>query len=316
MNLKKLGILFLFSVSTWANKPVWVNSPGKYCKKSQICAVGSGTGRLMARSAAVAAMAKVFDNKVKADFSTVLSNSSGKDYEEAIKEEIREITETALTGVEVTEYHEDQNGVFALAVINKRKAAIGIKKELSKIDEKLRVLFEDGSPASTAQLPAMWIKREQLNKRHIFLVGRSVDAPVSYEQIFKSQKKNTKDIVVFMEIDEGDRSDLSTHVNKELSKVGYKITQSQFSQFTHRLTGQFVEEKMYMKVKGWVKYKFALRLFSVDNSGKQNGSLNAEVETTGRSKDQAYHKALAKLKQQVSTKISGLTFNPPSKEVL
>ena len=48
-NLTYLMFLVGFSTSTFATKPNWVNEPMSVCQKQkEICAVGTGTGRIFA----------------------------------------------------------------------------------------------------------------------------------------------------------------------------------------------------------------------------------------------------------------------------
>ena len=309
MKIVILLSFILFSIGAIAEKPVWIDDISKGCKKKELCAVGVGESANGAKREARASLAKIFTTKIKSVFKQELSSQNGKISEET-SDSIVEATDAALDGIEIKKNYEDKLYFYSLAVINKKKAAKGFKSEIKKIDEKMTVLYEDRSARAANQLEEIYIKREVLNKRYHFLTGKNIASPVSYEEIYSNKKELIGDVVVHIYLDEVEPKLLEGKLLESLSKMGYQTTsgRKRNKDSTHILTGIVTAEKQYMKIEGFVKYKFIVKLKSANIRRVESGNLLLEDIQTGRNKQQAYEKALPALMEQLSKNISKLNF--------
>lgn len=304
----KLFISILLMTSVFADLPSWVKDSKKECKKSELCAVGEGESQSQAARNARVALSKIFDNQVSSTFSSSLSNSNGQ-VDDSAKEEIEERTNTALEGVEISKTAESKESYYALAVINKMKAASGFEREIKKLDEKMEILYEDKDPSNAVKIEKLFVQRETLNKRHHFLTGRDIASKIDFSKIFKNKKAAMESVVLHVFLDEEEPKNVESAIVGELVSLGYKVTSGEVrnKKSTHVITGDLTAEKLYMKVEGFEKYKFSLTLKSSNLDRVQKSQLSFETEETGRNYDQAVHKAIDKIKEYVKTNIQELT---------
>lgn len=304
--------LFVFaliiSISAWANND-WVTDTKKGCKSSEICAVGTGDSRTASERNARLALGKIFDTKISSKLSSSLK-SSGGNVEDALSEDIEELTESALAGVQITKNFEDKTSFYSLAVLNKSKAASGFKKEIEDLDGQMTVIFKDGNEVEKIKLGKIFVKREVLNKQYHFLTDNSIQSPVSFEEIFSAKKNASNDVVIHVYLDEAEPKTVEAALAAEVTAMGFLTTTGQVrnKNSTHIITGEFVPEKQYMQVEGFEKYKFILKVRAMKAGTKiETGHFNFEDIETGRNLDQATEKALPKIKDFIKQHIGDLS---------
>ncbi|EQC46585.1 LPP20 family lipoprotein [Bacteriovorax sp. Seq25_V] len=304
----KFLFLSLFLLNAYADLPNWVSDSKKGCKKSELCAVGEGESSSGAARNARVALSKIFENQVSSKFSSNLSSSNGK-VDDSASEQIEEITETALEGVQITKTAESKTSYFALASINKMKAASGFEREIKKLDEKMEILYEEKDPSLAVKIEQLFLQREVLNKRFAFLTGREVQSKIDFSKVFKNKREAMANIILHVYLDEEEPKYVEAAVAQELSSAGYKVTTGRVrnKSSTNIITGEVTSEKMHMNVEGFEKFKFTLKLTSSDLKNVQKGRLTFDTEETGRSYDQAVQKAVEKIKEYIKTNIKELT---------
>lgn len=312
MNTMKILILFLtlcVSLQTFADKPKWLTAPQESCKSSELCAIGMGASRNFAEADGRAAIAKIFMSKVHSSFSQEVSAFGGTITNE-IKEKVEQRTDAILEGVEIRSFYEDDTDIYALAVLNKRKAATSFKAEIEKIDEKLKVYSTENSSRAAREMRRLSIERTGLDKRYEFLTGFSIPAPISFKQIFAARKKFVSKYVIHVYIDEKEPKVFTPKVMEFLTQEGFKVTTGNIrsKQATHMLTGEITVEKMYMKVEGFSKYKFTANLTSANLKGVESGKASFFVVSTGRNLQQAYDKAVVQLIDKLKENMQKLQF--------
>lgn len=304
----KYLLMIAISLSVFADLPSWVQDSKKECKKSELCAVGEGESQSGASRNARVALSKIFENQVSSKFSSNLSSNNGK-VDDSASEQIEEITETALEGVEIVKTAESKTTYYSLASINKMKASNGFEREIKKLDEKMEILYSEKDPSLAVKIEQMYLQREVLNKRYAFLTGRELSSKIDFSKIFKNKRDAQANVILHVFLDEDEPKYVETAVVQELADSGYKVTTGQVRNeaSTHIVTGEVNSEKMYMNVEGFEKYKFSLKLTSSDTKKVQKAQLSFEVEETGRNYDQAVQKAIEKIKEFVKTNITKLT---------
>lgn len=288
-------------------EPKWVKNPDKACKKSELCAVGEGEGLSSAKRNARLAIGKIFGTRIKSDFKEKIA-SMGKTVSQEMSDEVQELTDIALEGVEVNKTYESKTGWFALASLNKRKTAEKFKREIDKLDEKMLVFMDDATAGSLMKVEPLYIKREELNSRYAFLTGQAFPPVISYEDVFKGKRAATGSMIVHIYLDEKEPKEVETILSKALSDRGYKTTsgRKRNKNSTHIVSGEFTSEKQYLKVDGFEKWKFLFAIKAKTAAKVESGVLNHAVTTTGRSFEQAKERALPEIEEFIKKNIEKL----------
>ncbi len=311
--IKIFSILLLLFVAqlSLANdkKPAWVLDNTKACKtKTELCAVGEGDSNKKAESAAKVALSKIFDLKISSNFSSDLK-SQGSDVEESMSEQINEATDMALSGVEISKRAEDKTSFYALAIINKAKAARGFEKEIESIDEQMKAIASSGEDIEKVKLERLYVKRETLNRQVQFLVGRSIASPLSYEEVFSAKRNAGNNVVIHIYLDEDEPKRVEGVLAKVISDAGFKTTsgRTRNPNSTHVITGEFAFDKEYMKVDGFEKYRYVLNIKAMKAKlNVESGRLHFEISETGRNFSQATDHAIPKIQEYLEKNIEKL----------
>lgn len=301
-------IFICFQQLASGKTPRWVNDPASACKKSELCAVGEGVNRTRAKTAARLAIGKIFKTQVKAKFSETVSSSNGGAADEQMSDEVEEITDAELEGVEIKKVYETDVGFYALASLNKRKEANKVKKEIEQIDNKMREYAKSSKASAWMKLEPLYQKRENLNARHIFLSGFDISSPLSYAEIFKYKAKAAEKMQIFVSLKEAKPKQLEGILIQVLSDRGYKTLsgKNQKKRATHLVSGEYSYEKQHLNVDGFEKYKFLLNIKAQNRQSVESGALNTAVVTTGRSFQQAKERAIPQLQNYLIENIEKL----------
>ncbi len=277
--------------------PDWVYAPEKLCKRKEFCAVGSGTGLAVATTNARVAIARIFETKVQSVYKQSLSSDNKGEDQMSLSEDVKEITEGVLSGVEIRKTYAGQIDVFALGVLNKPKAAKKYKSEVSEIDEQMRVFASDNSLRASMKLKRLLIKRRPLVSRYQVLTGGVIAPPVSFRSVYNKIKNALKDVVVAIKTQGEASKELASSIKKVMTDNDYRLVDwaDGAKNFTHMVTGKISYEKQYLKVSGFEKYRFLLEILARNRNGQQVGSVKFEVAETGRNYKQAYDQAAQKI---------------------
>jgi len=299
-------ILFL-SQFALAKDPAWIKDISKVCKKSELCAIGEDVNLERAQRDARIGISKIFNTQIKSKFKTSLSSSNGY-MNEQTSDEVEEITNGIVEGVEIRKTFETDTGFYALAALNKRKAANSLKKEISNLDDKMKVLMSEDSDSSKIKVEQIYLKREALNKRVEFLTGFGVASDVSYGKIFKAKREAAAKMVVHVFLSEEGVKHVESSLAEALSRIGYKISSGakRNTLATHVVTGEYSAQQEHLNVDGFVKYKFLLNLKASTAKNIESGVLTFSTTETGRSLAQAKENALPKVKDFIVQNINKL----------
>lgn len=309
MTIKITLFVLLFSFSALAQKaPSWVNDPGKKCKKTELCAVGSGINKDAASADASVQLARVFNNQIKSSFTQNVKSINQK-IDESISEEIEQKTELILQGVVIGEGFDDGESYHVFASLNKAKAASAIKSEIDSLDEKIKGLMQGSGTAKIKQAEKIFEQRQILNQRHQFLTGRSIATDISFTEIITTSSKGQAGLITHVYLDEDEPKEMEQHLAELLSKDGLKITRGQTLNKSANfiITGELIAEKQYLKVEGFEKYAFHLKLSAKDALKKiSSGELKLSAVETGRNFSQVQEKALFNIKEQLNERLHEL----------
>ena len=307
--MRRLIILFMLLGTVMAeNRPEWIHNPDKSCKKSELCAVGIGPGLALASADARAGIAKIFEARVQSTFKqTTTSDNVGED-QLYLSSEIKETVDEVLNGVVIRESYEGEQDVYALGVLDKNKAAAGLKQEIDKIDEQMKVLAADQSLSSSQKLKRLFKKRIPLNARFQVLKGQGLDAPIKYQTVFDNIKKALQGVVVAVKVDSEGNADIAKNVVSVLGDLDYKVVEWAQSgvRFTHIVLVELKREKQFLNVKGFVKYRFVLNLSALNNQGQKTGSLQFDTVMIGRTERHAYDQVVPQIKDYINKNLDSL----------
>jgi hypothetical protein len=171
-------------------------------------------------------------------------------------------------------------------VLDKAKVATELEHEIDNLDDKMQVLLEDGSAG--VQLEKMYLKREELNKKYLFLTGKSITPKVKYGDVFKKTKSNKK-LSFYISFPQKEYAPaLNNRLVKAITDNGYVVS-SDIERAGRVLKVSVLPEEQYMNVAGFVKYKVNFKIETKGGS-KTLGTIAESYTETGRSAEQIYSK--------------------------
>jgi hypothetical protein len=300
-----------YSNSKEEKKPSWINNPSEYCSLLELCAVGSGTGRMTSNSNARSNMLKIFETKIDSIFEEKITSNSFIGIIKEIQERVTETTKGTLKSLEIKETWEGPDEIFSLAVINKNKMRILVKNEIKEIDNKMKVWMGDESLSSVYKLKKLYIQRKGLNNNYQILTDSKIDQAFTYKQIYEKSKNKLSKIYIKVKLDEESPKQIQPELIKLLTDMDIKVINKNIKNkmSTHLISGKFKPKKNYLKVKGFKKYKFILELYAQKNDSAKTGSLQFDTVQVGRTYNQALEKALPLVKDFIRKNIDNLNIN-------
>jgi hypothetical protein len=296
-------------VAPMSSQPGWLDNLEAHCKKSQLCAVGSGESRSMAKVSATAELAKIFETQVKVEFQSELKDDNGV-LSSKTSENIKQVTDLALEGVSHPQIFEGPELYHALAVIHRRKGARQFEKEMKRLDAEMKALGADPKTGTWFFIESLIKQREVFHKRYSFLTGFDKPGPYSYAEVLKKKRAASRGIVVHLMIDEKSPKRVQPYLADLLSESGFAVTKGKNwnAKSTHLLSGKLRYEKSHLKVKGFQKYQFVLTLESQNRQKVQSSNFNITVKTIGRSFEQNYQNAIEQFKDKILKKFGKISF--------
>lgn len=300
-------IFFINLAIVNAAQPNWINNSDEECAKNEICATGSGTSSSLSKAEARNNILRYFEISINSKFSSTISSN-----EETVKnftsDDLEELSEGILKGVKIKFSYKDEDAreFFAFAVLNKDIATKEVKDDIEKLDSKMKLLIAEKNIKYTKQLEKLYVKRSELNKRYLILTGNMIPEVVKYEDIFRIKKaKSENGLIFFVEISSDNEKDAADYLANSLLDNGAVITlnEKDANRIVH-LTLRRTD--MYLKVDGFVKQKYSLKIESKGMSGKTEASLYEEFIETGRDDKQIRDLVDIKIKDYILDNIGSL----------
>ena len=315
---KVLNIIILAWVSSLFGKdlPSWVTSPYDYCSSEYLCAVGEGTGKLVAEASARSELAKVFKVDIKSSSSFETTETSITNQEEmkgSTKSDslsfLKESVDELLEGVEITQVHQTDEGFFALARLDKKSASDRLRKQMGSLDTQISSLMDEGKRSSFFKALKNFRNRELINQRFHILNERYEKGLWSEKRILMAiDGKKRKEIKVGLSFNEVPQ-DFSYLVLENLLALGYRVRTDKVSLYPFRIKMDFKKSKQHMNVKGFEKWKFSLHLVSHSKEGTQIGQKSFDLIQVGRSYQQCYSQALKEFNKELENNLGELTID-------
>ncbi|MGB0455200.1 MAG: LPP20 family lipoprotein [Bacteriovoracaceae bacterium] len=306
------------SRSSSSGTPKWVNNPIEFCGERKLCAVGEATGRMRAEAEARKAISSIFRTQIKSK--TQVTTTSESTSQEGVVEgsanedfysQVEALTDDVLEGVEIREYYEDSEAVFALASLDKRKASKMLKTKIDEVETDIFNFYKDGRRGSLNKALKKFSIRRELYERFQFLSERTLSPRVSRAQILKKKRaKRALGTKVKLNVEEiGSSGELKQAVLAELVNNDYFVVAKKGSGHEYVLKSKLSAEKEFFNVKGWEKYKFILSFNALKQSGEKLGSLNKTFVQTGRDFTQAYERVMPTIKSFITQNFDELNID-------
>ena len=299
-------------------KPAWISDLSTFCKSSELCTVGESVGMMQAESSARKEMSKIFMTQIKSKNTLTSSgNQTSKgdqpisgSFEEDMYGEIEEKTEGALRGVVIKETYETADSFYALAVLKKAEGAQFLKSEMDELDKSIGEFYKDGRRSSLNKALKMMKVREGLNINYEFLKGKKYSPKVTYQQVMeKKNQKRSQNVVVFLKVNEpSEKGEIRDIIISKLLEDDFKVI-TESKNHKYRIEVEVKKNKEYLKVDGFEKYKFMLRINSFNQSGEKLGSLDFDMASVGRDYSHAYSNVLPNIMDFIVDKIGELNID-------
>lgn len=306
-----LTVLFLMTAAqaqakSKQEKPEWINNPYAVCAKEELCAVGVGSGLNSAKADARSGLAKVFEARIKSSFESTL-NQNDDETTSKIRDYVSESSDVLLNAVEIKETFDTPTDVYALAVLNKPAAARITQEEIDDLDQKMKALLQEDSPAAAVRLEKLYEQRRGLNQRHIVLTGSPVIEEVTYEQVYGNKKARIGKRHIFLSVAGKPDKAFDQTVRGVLKENGYTFANEADGR-TPRVIISLQPEKQYSNIDGFVKYAYHFTMKAPDKKGKTIDVLATTLTETGRNERQAFSNALESLKAYLNENVLNLNF--------
>ena len=261
----------------------------------------------LASADARAAISKIFETKISSQFEQIQS-LSGSETILDISNEIKEETESILSGITIKYRYEDTETVYVFATLDKRKAAKALRDKIKKIDEEMKVYSNEKNARSLRKLEKLLIRRDIFNARYSFLKGGGIPAPVTLKEIIKRKNDLIKGLVIAIDIEAQEIPQIKAQIRSALVELGYSYHEDPKQKMvTHLILGSVTYKKQYLKVEGFEKYNFLLDIHSLNvKKGIKEGVLQHSIIATGRDFQQAKERALVILEEFINENIADL----------
>lgn len=306
-----LTMLFLMTAAqaqakSKQEKPEWINNPYAVCAKEELCAVGVGSGLNSAKADARSGLAKVFEARIKSSFESTLDQNDDETTSK-IRDYVSESSDVLLNAVEIKETFDTPTDVYALAVLNKPAAARITQEDIDDLDQKMKALLQEDSPAAAVRLEKLYEQRRGLNQRHIVLTGSPVIEEVTYEQVYGNKKARIGKRHIFLSVAGKPDKAFDQTVRGVLKENGYTFADEADGR-TPRVIISLQPEKQYSNIDGFVKYAYHFTMKAPDKKGKTIDVLATTLTETGRNERQAFSNALESLKAYLNENVLNLNF--------
>lgn len=277
-------LLFIACVNAQADElPEWIS---KQDCGDNICAVGYGDTLDKATTDARNNIQRIFETKVSSKFQNEVT-----EFKDEASEILYEESEGILKGTTIDKVFEKNGDFYVLAVLDRKKAADDIEFDIKMLDRKMAVLINDDSLSSSKKLNEMYEKREDLNKKYLFLTGKEIVEEVEYKDVFDNNKHNFSQTgSYYVNVED---SEINAFLTNLLIESGVKVVNNSTSA-KNILNAEITNKKEFLNVDDFEKYSVTLNLQLI-SGGKVLKSMNKKVTETGLSYEQIYSKAIEQI---------------------
>lgn len=298
-NLFNIVILAIISSSSLSAKvPKWISSAQNACPQGYLCAVGEGESVMISDLQARNSLAKIFSIEIHSTFSLEEDSSNGFLSNE-IRDKIKERTSFILEGSKIERRFESDTQFYSLAKIDKKILKKTFQNEMDNLEARVRELSNSKELWDIVKAELLISQWDKAYNRFLIVSNeKKVLDEKLREKVSRSKKKLTHNTSIFVEFREDQPKVFKPLLEETLLNLGYQIDKKA-SKATHHIKGEFVSEKEYLNVDGFVKYRFRVKLYTLDQEERKKGVVESDVVSIGRTQRQAYDKSIDELKRKV-----------------
>jgi hypothetical protein len=283
-------------------------------------AVGLGQSEPEARNRALSELSRIFVSQVRSEavdtVKSVMVDRRGESFEETLYSRIRVFSELELEGVEIPEVWKDGATYYALAVLDRQKAARGWKLKIEDIDSQMEgELLVAGSRGSKLlryrsfrKVAALWAERAVYMSR-LNVLGFS--APSMQEEQVRGAVRDLAALKSSMRLflDISGSSKLAGGVAESLGRAGHILAPARGGADVV-ISGSVEVRELDMNADDW-KYARATASLSVVDAvtGESVGEVSENIRSAHVSYSEASEKSLRSLTPKVSDAIIAILDN-------
>ncbi|MGE3611149.1 MAG: LPP20 family lipoprotein [Bacteriovoracaceae bacterium] len=288
------------------SEPAWLYSPYDACDEAtELCATGEGKTYSDSDAQAKVNLASIFEVKVKSDFNSFSSASSNFPWQGQVREEVQssinQSVDQILETVQIKKHFKKDGLSFALASLDRNKAAQLLGERISKLDLELEALWANRQRTNLRKIVRLNLERERLNERYSIVAGGPKPSVVTYQQIIRWRE--SKPLVEDLSLKIGQAPDwLKEKLKELLTEAGFKLIKGE-TQKSLALNVDAIKE--YLNVEGFEKYTFTLNMTSFER-GEKKKVISISETVTGRSQSDALLKVKPIFTEYIEQHLSDL----------
>jgi hypothetical protein len=300
------------------NRPEWIDQPMSACTPRELCAVGEALGLLGAEMRAREAIARSFETQVSSQMTITQTAASSESSEkilhaqtqEQVHSRIKQMTEMVLSNVVIRESFVSQDGVFALAVLNKRQTAERLQEEMRLIDQENKNLMKSATRSDLMVVQRNFEVRERLNQFYHFMSNEYFHSPVSKTDVWQKRRAYRDQAITIYAVKPNSEPELRLYhdIIKELLAFDYKVVDQPELPHRYRVELELNKNERHLNVKGFEKLEIELVINSFEGSVKRGGFLITK-EQIARNKLQAFERTLPEIQKELSKNINQLNLD-------
>lgn len=289
--------------------PSWAYAPMEGCDEgSELCASGEGPTSAVADANAMKSLASIFEVRIEASTSSMMtmSNDSAlrQSHETAAVSVKDEVAQT-LKAASIKNRHRFKGLSYALASLDKHKAADNIRSAMDTAHAELDGLWVRKDRASWARMWELVLTRDALNDRYALIMGARVPYAPTTEQLQKWYQ--ARKLVRKMGWEAVDLPEIyAGSLKSRLSEAGIALSTTKSDE---RIRAQLTAKDAHIKVAGFEKWEFVLTVEHLGEGDKKKGTVSVNTQTTGRSRVDCEIKAQPILMKALETNLSQLNLN-------
>ncbi len=306
-------MLVCFSCAHAPERPEWISGkiPAKYPDARFLSATGQAGDAQTAKDRARLEIAKQIRVTVSQDYSVNRQESSWLDHTN-----IQDITRTSvnetLQGVEIRELFEDTNTgqVHALAVLERKAAAVRLQKEVVELDGELKTRMRIAGQANDAlkKLGPLLQARDLMQQRNvkndqlavINISGRGVDADTNLTEIDAELDRTLAAIKVVVQVNGADSARITQAIVRSLNNGHLNVQQNE-SGASLAIRGEIRE--IATDKANQTEFVFAKMRATIHLVNMQDGATFATIEHELRDGAKSYADARRKVLDRLSEAI-------------
>lgn len=275
----------------------------QYPPERYLSAVGLGQSEGEARARAVAELSRIFESRVRSDtldrVKLVVRSAGEESLEQEMDSRVRVISNVELKGLEVARTWQEKGTHYALAILERAKAAENWLNEVAGIDGKIEgrldALGSTGGKLlryrSLKAVTDLWLQRQVLQSR-LTVLGYKAPAPQAYDmkQVFRSVSELKAHMPVYLDIRGEGAETVREHVAGALGQAGFAVAEDP-DEAAVLVRGEVTVEPVDIEHPDWVyaRASVSLSVFDIEAdvsiaevSGKRRATHLTYAEAAGR----------------------------------